>query len=134
MTMDSEARRAYKREWERRKAQRQREKEGRWLETDPQIPGLLPIWRGRYRIADFARVDLDDWERIRHLHFTLAAGYPAVGTGRNRKYLHHLLLGRRREGLWPASRPYEPRQARQPPVESPCDVVSGEPAQPRRRL
>lgn len=61
----------------------------------PMIPGLLPVWRGR-TVIDFARVDLDDWERYCHLRFGLHGGGDgyaiACVDGRN-IYLHHMLMG-----------------------------------------
>lgn len=63
----------------------------------PEIPGLLPIW-DKHGVADFARVDLDDWERLKGERWIFAArNYVASSANSNTRgamrYLHHFVVG-----------------------------------------
>lgn len=87
------ARKDYKRDWQRRNPPPRKTT----VEPDPGIPGLLPIRQRvgqRVAIVDFARVDLEDWHRFRHLRFARASqlGYPATKINGKRVYLHGLVL------------------------------------------
>jgi hypothetical protein len=87
--------RAYFRNRKRRTDAPKREARLRKADVDPEIPGLLPIRKRGDKIVDFARVDLDDWERLRTRKFSLVAnGYVQTRWEEGQNWsLHHIVLG-----------------------------------------
>lgn len=97
-------RRAQKRDWDRAHPQPKRLPE---RETDPAIPGLLPVYY-RNQIIDFVRVDFDVWEQMRGTQLNFSARRQITGYATftdeegQRIYLHHRVLGvtpKRGDGL-----------------------------------
>lgn len=73
--------------WDRAQAEKRRPP------AAPEIPGLLPIYRHGWAV-DFARVDFDDWYRLKHLKFHLVArGYVSTTIDGRNEYLHRIILG-----------------------------------------
>jgi hypothetical protein len=78
--------RARKTAWDRAQAAKRRPA------APPEIPGLIPIYY-KSQPVDFARVDLADWDRFKHLRLTPASkGYAAARIDGRREYLHRLVL------------------------------------------
>lgn len=86
--------------WRCRRAYTHARKAGRDLaqaaERQPhgptEIPGLIPVYHKGWPV-DFARVDIEDWDRLKHLKLVFAARHyvSAVVDGR-REYLHRIVL------------------------------------------
>jgi len=84
-------RKARKRAWDRANAERYLV--GAKWEDAPSIPGLLPAWFHRC-VVDFARVDIDDWDRLQNLRFhPTGKDYISASIDGKQAYLHHLVLG-----------------------------------------
>lgn len=71
----------------------------------PAIPGLLPVW-DKDGVADFARVDIADWETLRSKRWVFAAKKYVASSKESSKvgalrYLHHHIVGhvKRESGL-----------------------------------
>lgn len=102
---ETEHRRAYKREWDRRKAERAR-LDAQAREPEPP-PGILWI-RGprkagsRRSIIGRTLVDIEDWERFKDVVVYLYSNrYSAFTTDDGRtEYLHRAILGLERGSGW----------------------------------